>query len=154
MKKSFWYGLLAATVFITDRVTKYYAVKQCVDPFIINTYLTCSLSFNRGVTWSLFHSPQAAIFYGVTFMITLITLGVAWYAYQRFMQGYTIIGELMIVAGSCSNIVDRFWFGGVVDFIELSYGDWHWPSFNVADICIVTGVFCMLYFYHKEENEI
>jgi signal peptidase II len=30
-------------------------------------------------------------------------------------------------------------YGAVVDFIDLHYGNWHWPAFNIADSAICIG---------------
>jgi signal peptidase II len=42
----------------------------------------------------------------------------------------------LILAGALGNIVDRVRLGYVVDFIQIYW----WPTFNVADMCIVSGV--------------
>ena len=60
------------------------------------------------------------------------------------MHKKLIIGEICIFAGAISNVVDRYVYGGVVDFIALSYGDWHFAVFNVADMFIFCGVALML----------
>ena len=48
-----------------------------------------------------------------------------------------------IVAGGIGNVVDRVRFGSVVDFIDVHAGDWHWPTFNVADSAITVGILVM-----------
>jgi len=83
-------------------------------------------------------------------MVIAITIGLSYYAYKRYVAGETIYGEVMVVAGSCSNILDRFVYGGVIDFIEVSYGQWMWPSFNFADASIVIGVGIMMMKHYKE----
>jgi signal peptidase II len=46
----------------------------------------------------------------------------------------------MIFGGAVGNLIDRARFGAVVDFIDVYYGTWHWPAFNVADSAITIGV--------------
>lgn len=46
----------------------------------------------------------------------------------------------LILGGAIGNLVDRLRFGEVVDFIEIGYGRWHWPVFNVADSAVSIGV--------------
>jgi Lipoprotein signal peptidase len=41
--------------------------------------------------------------------------------------------------GALGNVWDRIMLGYVVDFVDLYYGDWHWPAFNVADSAITLG---------------
>ncbi len=46
----------------------------------------------------------------------------------------------LILGGAIGNLIDRIRFGAVVDFLDFHIGGWHWPAFNVADICICAGV--------------
>jgi signal peptidase II len=45
-----------------------------------------------------------------------------------------------ILGGALGNLVDRLSTGLVVDFIEIGWGRWHWPVFNVADSAVSIGV--------------
>ena len=46
----------------------------------------------------------------------------------------------LILGGALGNLIDRVRFGEVVDFIEIGWGRWHWPVFNVADSAVTIGV--------------
>ena len=50
----------------------------------------------------------------------------------------------LIVAGAIGNIIDMFYYGHVIDFLDVYYGTWHWPAFNIADSAITLGVVLML----------
>ncbi len=51
-----------------------------------------------------------------------------------------ILGSLaLLLAGIAGNVTDRLRLGFVVDFIDVQFGSWHYPTFNVADMAIVTG---------------
>lgn len=143
---------LGLWVILFDRITKWWALKNCMERCEINPYLAFEVGYNRGVTWGLLYSHSTIVFVLVTTMIIAITAWVCWYAYHERKQGNAIIGEMLVISGSLSNIFDRFWYGGVVDFIELSYGKWLWPSFNIADVAIVCGVVIMLYCHIQKEQ--
>ena len=51
----------------------------------------------------------------------------------------------LIVGGAIGNVIDRFAYGAVFDFIQFHIGDWYWYVFNVADAAIVAGVVGLLY---------
>jgi signal peptidase II len=140
-----FYSAVACAIFAIDRWTKLWALTQCVQPKLFNQYFSCALTFNRGISWGVFHSDDSHVFVMVSGVIAIITVSLAFYAFIRYEQKYSILGETLIIAGSLSNIFDRFYYKGVVDFIEFSYADWVWPSFNVADSCIVLGVIIMLW---------
>ncbi|MBI5254206.1 signal peptidase II [Candidatus Falkowbacteria bacterium] len=50
----------------------------------------------------------------------------------------------LILLGAASNFGDRIFFGGVVDFISVNFGNFNWPTFNLADCYIAVGVVCAL----------
>ena len=134
------YFILAGFIFIVDRVTKFAALSYCIDPIYYNDFMSCQLTFNRGISWGMFHSSNDRIFWVVSFIIGTLTVGLLIYAIQRARAGFLVIGETLVVTGSFSNIIDRIFYQGVIDFMQLSYHEWIWPSFNVADCCIVVGV--------------
>ncbi len=144
---SFWrtnlYVAIVALVPFIDHITKYYALVHWEIPYQVNRFLGFELVLNRGISWGLFHSSNNAIFSIITLLIVAVLCGVIYLAYQRYRKNELIIGELLVIAGAGSNIMDRIRMGGVIDFIKLSAGDFVWPLFNLADVCIVIGVFIM-----------
>lgn len=148
--KKFWYSLIFGLVIILDRITKLEALATYMQRGIVNDWLSFEVSFNRGISWSMFHSQHVWVFTTISLIIVGITLLLGVYAYARWLNKQTIIGEVLVLAGSVSNIIDRVLYGGVVDFIILSYKDWVFPAFNVADVAIVCGVGIMLLEYYKE----
>jgi len=79
----------------------------------------------------------------------VITVGLCFYAYHNDARGRSIIGEICIIAGSFYNLIDRVLYGGVIDFIILSYANVSWPVFNIADVMIVIGVGFLIFQYEK-----
>lgn len=136
----FWYVALFGLIFFTDRATKFFALTNRFSRHKVNSFLSFNLMFNRGISWGMFDSQSSLIFLLISSFILLITLVMAAYAYTRFRSGHNIIGEVMVIAGSLSNILDRILYSGVIDFIVVSFGKWSWPVFNVADAFIVIGV--------------
>ena len=49
-------------------------------------------------------------------------------------------GLHLILGGAIGNLLDRFRFGYVVDFLDVYVGNHHWPAFNVADSAICIGI--------------
>lgn len=46
----------------------------------------------------------------------------------------------LVLGGALGNLIDRIIYGYVIDFLDVFYGTWHWPAFNVADSAITVGV--------------
>lgn len=154
MKKALYaciYALLAACVVIADRLTKTYALHNFVTPVMFNKFISAELVFNRGISWGMLTFDDQRFFMGVSCLIIGVILLFVMYALKRFSQGHFVIGEALVLAGALSNVADRFWYGGVIDFILLSYGSWTFPVFNVADICIVAGIGSMCLFSAEQD---
>ncbi len=131
--------------FILDRLTKSWMLTT--KPYMQEVLpgLHWDLAFNRGVTWSLFHS-QSSLVFGILSLVISIVLGIlAVYTFRRWQQGKSIFAELLVLAGGFSNLIDRALYGAVVDFILVGAKGWYWPAFNIADACIVIGAFIMLW---------
>ncbi|MEX0672227.1 MAG: signal peptidase II [Candidatus Babeliales bacterium] len=150
MKKNWYWFFVAAIVFGADRLSKMWMVATKPSMHIVFPGLYWDLSFNRGVTWSLFHSQNSIVFIMLGVVIALILLMLMRYTYQRWHQGAPIIGELLVLAGGLSNLIDRIYYGAVVDFILVGGQGWYWPAFNIADTAIVLGAVCMFWQGLKE----
>lgn len=70
----------------------------------------------------------------VAIAISLVALFLLWSIFSKYRNLHLPL--LVISAATISNILDRIFYGGVVDYIEL----WSWPSFNLADLAIVVAL--------------
>jgi signal peptidase II len=51
----------------------------------------------------------------------------------------------LVLGGAVGNLIDRLWLGHVVDFIQVYYGDWYFPAFNIADSAITVGAVLLIW---------
>ena len=67
--------------------------------------------------------------------------------YLRTPAAYSWLSTalLLIFGGAIGNMIDRFRFGEVVDFLDFYAGGYHWPAFNVADSGITVGMAILVY---------
>ncbi len=96
-------------------------------------------TWNPGTSFSLFRTMGE-----VAPMILIVGTGfitgfILYYLCQR-AQSYEVVPLSLIAGGAIGNLLDRIRFGAVIDFLDFHIGGWHWPAFNVADVCIVVGV--------------
>jgi signal peptidase II len=61
-------------------------------------------------------------------------------------------GLHLILGGAIGNLLDRFRFGYVVDFLDVYVKNHHWPAFNVADSAICIGI-ALLFFDMRKKPE-
>ena len=151
MKKWINNTALFFSIIALDQFTKWLALVYAQKDIVLLPFLSFRVVFNRGISWGLLHTDKKAQFIMVTALIISIIGLLAWITVKRWKRGKTIVGEVLVLAGAISNLLDRFFFHGVIDFISLSYNGWSWPYFNIADISIVVGVILMCYTYLKEK---
>lgn len=127
--------------FCLDRFTKMWALHAAqIQDVIVSKNLTFSLSWNRGVSWSFLSNLS-----GIWHSLLIVTIGIvilffAGFAVTNYKNKQSIFFEVMVLAGALSNVVDRFLYGAVIDFIEFHIGSFYWPTFNIADSLIVVGI--------------
>lgn len=137
-----------------DRITKLWALNslsKISEVVVINNFFSLSYLENRGAAFGILQNK-------VTFlsMVTLvIMLSIIYYLFR-----YKPVSKLMrislslIVSGAIGNLIDRVGYKFVVDFIMFHYKDvYYFPTFNVADILVVTGTALLAIYLIKEEND-
>lgn len=126
-------------LFITDRLIKWLALNLLADKsFSFLKIFRLELYLNKGISFSLpLYQP---IIYLVNFIFILILFSFLIKAYQK-RNIKAILGITLMISGAFSNLLDRFSFGAIVDFINLSF----LPIFNLADLMILAGVFILVF---------
>lgn len=140
--------LIALALFATaiDQVTKWLMVAVVMQPpRVISVFpgFNLTLGFNEGSSFGMLSGVMAGkplLMAALTGALTLMFAVMAFRARHPFERA----GLALIVGGSLGNIVDRLRQGAVTDFLDLYWRDWHWPTFNGADIAITLGVLWIL----------
>ena len=146
-------------VFIFDRITKLYILKLAevetsVDIYI-SPYLNLFLIWNKGIAFGLLSIDGSVIYNFITILIGIIIIAILLMMLKNnSIQRYFFA---LIAGGALGNFYDRIVYTAVPDFIDLHFYGFHWFVFNVADIFITIGVFCLilveLFFNNKNINE-
>ena len=131
--------LIAACVIALDQVTKFLVRSS------IPLYETVPIIGRLSLTNVLNTGSAFGLFVNQAFLLTLIAIVgvVAILLFYRYfsksnMLGISALG--LLLGGAVGNLIDRLRFGFVTDFIDVRlWGDFHWPTFNVADSAITVG---------------
>jgi len=147
-KKFFLSFFIILFCFALDRVTKFnvinlYTNTNFKDQYI-NSYTNLTLIWNKGIAFGLFESET--LFYSfISFFIFLIIIFIMYLILKS-----KILSEVfflsVVAGGALGNFFDRLYYNAVPDFIDLHYKNFHWFTFNVADICISIGIVMLLLF--------
>lgn len=148
MKKSdiFWklgYLAITAGVFMIDQVTKAWAARSLRfdgDRSVIAGFLNFAYATNTGVAFSMLDDQGDAGRWGLSVVAIVAGVLVLYYFWRTPRSDDRVLGGLaLLLAGIAGNVVDRVRLGFVIDFIDIQFGNWHYPTFNVADMAIVIG---------------
>ena len=109
---------------------------------------------NKGAAFGLF-SGWSADFAWVFFVATTaLVLGVLGYLLWRLPDDHwpAALGYSLILTGALGNMIDRVRLGEVVDFIDVYWGRYHWPAFNVADSLVCLGTAILVWVIIRDEK--
>jgi len=139
--------IILITIFLIDRISKFYVLKLAevegsVDIYI-TPYLNLFLIWNKGVAFGLFVANGSMIYNTITVMIAFIIIIILFMMWKNDnIQRYFLA---LVAGGALGNFYDRAVYTAVPDFIDLHFQGFHWFVFNVADIFISIGVFCLIF---------
>jgi len=151
-----FYWLIFAVTLILDMLSKWIVIQTMVlhqSIPLVGTILKLTYVRNTGAAFSLlayYNTPwRTALFVGVA-VIAIVVLTII--AYREKNRGKMFMLPLgLVCGGALGNLLDRLISGTVVDFIDFSYRDFHWPVFNLADSAVVIGVFWLFFITFRNQ---
>lgn len=154
--KKFFYSFywLLVILLLLDQVTKVIFLKLAAsnggvyEKVIIDNFFYLSYYRNTGAAWSMLES------YPWVLAVVSFVASSAMLTY-RIMKRKTLTAThkalwAAVIAGTIGNLIDRALYktltgeAGVVDFLHFQFGNYHFPVFNVADMCLVIGLISMI----------
>ena len=112
-------------------------------PYIIKqltSFFNIVFTWNPGASFSLFRSLGEAAPLIIVILTGVIIGALGYWIFSKDHARHEKWAYSLIIGGALGNLIDRIRFGAVIDFLDFYAYGWHWPAFNVADICICVGV--------------
>lgn len=148
---------MAGGVFMVDQMTKAWAARRLRfggDKTVIENFLNFSYAQNTGVAFSMFDDGGDGGRWGLAAIAGVAAVLVLFYFWRIPRANDRLLGALaLLLAGIVGNLTDRIRLGFVIDFIDVQFGSWHYPTFNVADmaICIGAGLLIIDMFFNRKK---
>ena len=142
------YLMAALGIYLMDQASKAWAVRRLRfdDRTIIRGFLDLVYAENRGIAFGQLQEGGA---FGRWFFVVLAAaaaIAVLFYFFRTPRNDDRLLGSCaLLLAGILGNLTDRVRLGFVIDFIMLHAGEYHWPTFNVADASISFGALLLAY---------
>lgn len=160
-KDFFWkigYLAIAGGVFMIDQTTKAWATRTLRfegDKSVISGFLNFAYAKNTGVAFSMLDEGGDAGRWGLSAVAFVAATLVLYFFWRTPRTDDRILGALaLLLAGIAGNVTDRMRLGFVVDWVDVQFGSWHYPTFNIADtaICIGAGLLILDLFFSKRRQ--
>ena len=138
-KENIYYFVIIIIIFFLDRYSKFTIINNFSErTHYINKYLNLDLIWNIGIGFG-FLSTDSSLFYNLVTITVGIVIIFLLYVFARSKRVDKFIYSI-IIGGALGNFFDRLAYKAVPDFIDLNYNNFHWFTFNVADIFITIGI--------------
>lgn len=139
-------GLLFLFLFLLDRIVKQIVIIHPIGTEIIKVIpgvFSIRTVFNTGIAFGLLQGyPQL-----LTVINVIVVVFLLFYTF-KIKDRNVKFGFILILVGATSNIVDRFIYGGIVDYFDFSF----WPTFNFADAYITLGIIITIIYARLKKN--
>ncbi len=138
---------------ILDQVSKL-IIHASLRPFseieIVPGYFNLVFVTNRGLSFGMFSNGLGGAATWIFLGITIVALGIIIHLFLRTDHNAILLPAALslVLAGALGNLIDRFRWGYVVDFLQAHHEilgrDRYWPTFNVADMLITAGIILLV----------
>ena len=138
--------VLIFIIFGLDRLSKIYVIELIQtkkSEIFIYDFLNFTLNWNTGIAFGLLSSNANLFYHLVSALILLIIIYLIYLMVISDNSGKLTIS--LIIGGALGNLFDRLNYYAVPDFIDFHIQNFHWFTFNVADIFISIGIIMMLF---------
>lgn len=134
-----WVSVL---VLLLDQGSKLLADRTMAlhDPIALLPSLALTKAYNTGAAFSFLGDAsgwQRWFFSGLALAVSAFLL--TWLRRLPAAEWRTALALALILGGAIGNLIDRVLYGHVIDFIDVYYRSWHFPTFNIADSAITVG---------------
>ena len=152
------YLAITGGVFMIDQTTKAWATRVLRvdgDKSVISGLLNFVYAKNPGIAFSMLDGSGDAGRWGLSVVAFVAATLVLYFFWRTPRTDDRILGALsLLLAGIIGNVTDRIRLGFVVDWIDVQFGSWHYPTFNFADaaICIGAGLLVIDLFFSKKKQ--
>lgn len=112
---------------------------------IIPSFFNLTYVHNTGAAFSFLSEAGGwQRWFFAALAIVMSTIMTIWLTRLKENETLLAVALSLILGGAIGNLIDRLFYGYVIDFLDVYYGTYHWPAFNIADSAITIGVALML----------
>ncbi len=153
-KENFYFLMIVSLIFFLDRYSKIQIINNLNEKNLyINDFVNINLVWNTGIGFGFFSTSSNLIYNSITGIICIVIIFLIYLILKSKMTEKILFS--MILGGAIGNVYDRLTYFAVPDFIDIHYNNFHWFTFNIADIFITLGIILIIFndiLFKKNEN--
>ena len=142
-KENFYFLAIIFFIFGIDRYSKIEIINNFSDTSVyLNDFFNFDLIWNTGIGFGFLSTNSTLVYNLVSILIIVVIL---------FIISIFVVSERfdkliysIVIGGALGNLYDRLAYKAVPDFIDIHYNNFHWFTFNVADIFITIGILILI----------
>lgn len=138
-----WTLVLAAIDQTSKWAVVHYFKFETYEPLAVFPFLDFTLVWNTGMSYGFLEGSGDAGRW-VLSLIAIFAIGLFLYFLKQGETRLNGMAYALLAGGALGNLIDRLWYGAVVDFISLHWAGYYWYVFNLADIWITLAVILLL----------
>ena len=135
--------IIATVIAIADQLTKWAIIEwiPLYDKVPLNSFINLTHQKNSGAAFSFLADAGGWQRWFFVALSSVVSVVIAVWLWRIRRDGQTLLssGLALVLGGAIGNLIDRILLGHVTDFIQVWFGSWAFPSFNVADAGISVG---------------
>ncbi len=149
-------------VLILDQITKYLArifLKPVYSVSVLGNFFRLTYVENPGIAFGL--RIENKLFFTILSIVAIVVI--FYYLFTLRDHKMLRVAFAFILGGAFGNLIDRFLYGRVVDFLDFEFFNLHispfkflffnfrgysmdrWPVFNIADVAVTVGMFIIIF---------
>lgn len=135
--------VVALVVVIADQLSKWAIIEwvPLYDKVPINSFINLTHQRNLGAAFSFLANAGGWQRWFFVVLSTGVSAFIVVWLWRIRGEGQSVLaaGLALVLGGAVGNLIDRLMYGHVTDFIQVWFGSWAFPSFNIADAGISVG---------------
>tara|TARA_Y200000002_G_C22343057_1_gene521769 strand:- start:128 stop:571 length:444 start_codon:yes stop_codon:yes gene_type:complete len=134
---------ITSLIFFLDRYSKIKIINNFSENALyINDFVNFNLIWNTGIGFGFLSTSSILIYNLITGIIFIVIVFLIYLILKSKMIDKILFS--LILGGALGNVYDRLTYFAVPDFIDIHYKNFHWFTFNIADIFITIGIVILL----------
>jgi signal peptidase II len=138
-----------------DQITKYEVIKMMYENDFakveVVSFFNIILVMNYGISFGILNNHDQSQIIWMVITVIICSFLTVWLYKNK--EKWLRLAIAMVLGGAIGNLLDRTYYGAVIDFLDFHLFGYHYPAFNIADSFIVLGALLMVWRSYSDKTK-